>query len=104
MTVTVKIIRNERQKPVHKLADAELHFNGEPLDGLKLIGFAIWRRRDDGRGCSVTFPARPFSVNGDKTNFALLRAIGDPKAQNQVRELVIQAYAEHEQHAAEVAS
>ena len=73
------------------------------MNGLKLIGFAIWRRRD-GRGYSVTFPARPFNVNGDKTNFALLRAIDDPKAQNQVRELVIQAYAEHEQHAAEVTS
>ena len=53
---------------------------------------------------SVTFPARPFNVNGDKTNFALLRAIDDPKAQNQVRELVMRAYAEHEQHAAEVTS
>ena len=42
MTVTVKILRNERQRPADKLADAELHFSGEPLDGLKLIGFAIW--------------------------------------------------------------
>ena len=100
MTVTVKILRNERQTPAGKLADAELHFSGAPLDGLKLIGFAIWRRRD-GNGCSVTFPARPFNVNGDKTNFALLRAIDDPKAQNQVRELVIRAYAEHEQPIAE---
>ena len=43
-------------------------------------------------------------VNGDKTNFALLRAIDDPKAQNQVRELVIRAYAEQEQQIAEAAS
>jgi hypothetical protein len=43
-------------------------------------------------------------VNGDKTNFALLRAIDDPKAQNQVRELVIRAYAEHEQQIAEAGS
>ena len=103
MTVTVKILRNERQTPAGKLADAELHFSGAPLDGLKLIGFAIWRRRD-GKGCSVTFPARPFNVHGDKTNFALLRAIDDPKAQDQVRELVIRAYADHEQHVAEVTS
>lgn len=102
MTVTVKIIRNERQKPADKLADAELHFSGEPLDGLKLVGFAIWRRRD-GRGYSVTFPARPFTLHGDKTNFALLRAIDNPKAQDQVRELVIRAYSECEQHA-EIAS
>ena len=43
-------------------------------------------------------------MNSDKTNFALLRAIDDPKAQNQVRELVIRAYTEHEQHPAEIAS
>ena len=103
MNIEIKILRNDRQKPPDKLADAELHFSGEPLDGLKLIGFAIWRRRD-GRGCSVTFPARPFNVNGDKTNFALLRAIEDPKAQNRVRELLLSAYAEHEHHVAEVAS
>jgi hypothetical protein len=103
MTVTVKILRNDRQKPPDKLADAELHFSGEPLDGLKLIGFAIWRRRD-GRGCSVTFPARPFNVNGDKTNFALLRAIDDPKAQNRVRELLLSAYDEQSQESVPAAS
>ena len=103
MTVTVKILRNERQdqltsSPMPNCTSAE-----SELDGLKSIGFAIWRRRD-GKGARVTFPARPFNVNGDKTNFALLRAIDDPKAQNQVRELVIRVYAEHEQHVAEVAS
>jgi hypothetical protein len=45
MTVTVKILRNERQRPVDKLADAELHFGGEPLDRLKLI--AVRRRVRD---------------------------------------------------------
>jgi hypothetical protein len=103
MTVTVKILRNDRQKPPDKLADAELHFSGEPLDGLKLIGFAIWRRRD-GRGCSVTFPARPFNVNGDKTNFALLRAIDHPQAQNRVRELLLTAYDEQTQESVRAAS
>lgn len=102
MNVTVKILRNERETPRGKLADAELHFSGAPLDGLKLVGFAIWRRRD-GTGYSVTFPARPFTLHGDKTNFALLRAIDNPKAQDQVRELVIRAYAECDQHA-EIAS
>ena len=101
--MTVKIMPNDKGNPPGKLADAELHFSGEPLDGLKLIGFAIWRGRE-GRAYSVTFPARPFNVNGDTTNFALLRAIDDPKAQNQVRELVIRAYAEHDRHAAEIAS
>ena len=63
----------------------------------------IWKRRD-GNGLSVTFPARQFTVHGDKRNFALLRAIDDPSAQDHVRELVLRAYAEHGQHLAEIAS
>ena len=56
-TVTVKITANDKGNPPGKLADAELHFASGPLDGLKLIGFAIWeRRRASGR--NVTFPAR----------------------------------------------
>lgn len=38
------------------LAEAELHFAGGVLSGLKLIGFAIWERRG-GASRSVTFPA-----------------------------------------------
>jgi hypothetical protein len=95
MNVDVKILRNERATPVGKLADAEIHFIGGELDGLKLIGFAVWTRRD-GNGRSVTFPARQFIVHGDKRNFALLRAIDDPSAQNGVRDLVLHAYAEAE--------
>jgi hypothetical protein len=40
----------------------------------------------------VTFPARQFIVHGDRRNFALLRAINDPGAQNSVRDLVLRAY------------
>jgi hypothetical protein len=99
MKATVKILRNERNTPPGKLADAELHFSGGELDGLKLIGFAVWKRRD-GIGQNVTFPARQFTVHGERRSFALLRAIGDPSVQDRVRELVLQAYAEHEEPAA----
>src|ERR1700692_4250025 len=99
MNATVKILRNERNTPPGKLADAELHFSGGELDGLKLIGFAVWKRRD-GIGQNVTFPARQFTVHGERRSFALLRAIGDPSVQDRVRELVLQAYAEHEEPAA----
>jgi hypothetical protein len=103
MTATVKILRNTETNPRNKLADAELHFEGGELDGLKLIGFAVWKRRD-GNGLNVTFPARQFTFHGERRDFALLRAIDDPKAQDHVRELVIRAYAEHEQQLAEIAS
>ena len=103
MNIEVKILRNDRPRPAGKLADAELHFIGGELAGLKLIGFGVWTRRD-GNGRSVTFPARQFEVHGDKHNFALLRAIDDPNAQDRVRQLVLQAYAEHEHGVAEAVS
>ena len=103
MNIEVKILRNERSTPVGKLADAEIHFIGGELDGLKLIGFAVWTRRD-GNGRNVTFPARQFSVHGDKRNFALLRAVDDPSAQNHVRDLVLRAYASQAHEAIEAVS
>jgi hypothetical protein len=93
--MTVKIVPNEKGNPPGKLADAELHFNEGPLEGLKLIGFAVWERRT-GNGRNVTFPARQYSVNGERRSFALLRPMDDTTAQNRVRDLVLQAYAEHE--------
>jgi hypothetical protein len=95
METTIKIVRNDRPFPTGKLADAELHFIGGDLDGLKLIGFAVWTRRD-GQGHSVTFPARPFVVHGERKHFALLRAVEDPAAQNRIRERVLNAYLAHE--------
>jgi hypothetical protein len=91
MKVTVKILRTDRPTSAGKLADAEIHFDGGELDGLKLIGFAVWQRRN-GNGEVVTFPARPFTVHGERRNFALVRAIDDPNAQDRLRELVLQAY------------
>ena len=103
MKATIKILRNERNTPAGKLADAELHFIGGELDGLKLIGFAVWQRRD-GVGQNVTFPARQFTLHGEKKYFALLRAVGDPSVQDRVRELVLQAYVESEHQTKQVGS
>jgi len=94
MSIEVKILLNEQGRPVGKLADAEIHFTGGELAGLKLVGFAIWQRRD-GSGHSVSFPSRPFIVHGDRKNFALLRAINDPSAQNHIRSLLLHEYEAH---------
>src|SRR5437762_9178868 len=91
MALVVKITPNEKGNPPGKLADAELHFIDGELDGLKLIGFSIWERRGGG-GRNVTFPARQYSVNGDRRSFALLRPIADVAAQQKVREPVLHAY------------
>ena len=95
----VKISRNDKGNPPGKLADAELHFSEDVLDGLKLIGFAIWERRG-GVGRNVTFPARQYSVNGERRSFALLRPIVDTDAQERLRDLILHAYDEHEVQAA----
>jgi len=100
----VKINPNDKDNPRGKLADAELHFNDGALEGLKLIGFSILERRGSGGGRNVTFPARQYVVNGDRRSFALLRPITDTHAQERVRDLVLQAYAEYEGHATEAAS
>ena len=92
--LTVKITPNDKGNPPGKLADAEIHFTTGALAGLKLIGFAIWDRRDGGR--TVTFPARQYAVNGERRSFALLRPIVDANAQNLVRDLILVAYAEQE--------
>ena len=98
--MTVTITPNDKQNPPGKLADAELHFTEGLLDGLKLIGFAVWERRGGGGGRNVTFPARSFSVNGTRRSFALLRPINDSTAQDRIRELILQAYADYEERAA----
>ncbi len=97
--MTVKIAMNDKGNPVGKLADAELHFSEGPREGLKLIGFAIWERRG-GSGRNVTFPARQYSVNGERRSFALLRPIVDATAQNKIRELILAAFQEYEERAA----
>jgi len=97
--MTVKIKPNDKGNPVGRLADAELHFTSGPLEGLKLIGFGVWERRGSS-GRNVTFPARQYSVNGEKRSFTLLRPIADSLAQVRIRNLVLEAYAEYEEHAA----
>ena len=98
-TMTVKITPNDKGNPAGKLADAELHFGGQsPLAGLKLIGFSIWERHG-GSGRNVTFPARQYSVNGERRSFALLRPVVDATAQHALRDGILEAYTEYEQTA-----
>jgi hypothetical protein len=94
-TVTIKITANDRGNPAGKLADVEIHFAGDSVfSGLKLIGFSVWERRGGGR--NVTFPARQYSVNGERRSFALLRPVTDATAQNALRDRILEAYAEYE--------
>ena len=95
-----KFTTNDGGNPPGKLADAELHFTESPLDGLKLIGFGIWARRT-GTGRNVTFPARQYSVNGERRSFALLRPVIDAAAQDHLRDRILDAFAAFEAAQAE---
>ena len=90
-TMTVRISLSNSDRPTDKLADAELHFVGGPLAGLKLLGFAIWNRRDG--GYHVTFPARQYSADGQHRSFTLLRDISGHNGSSAVRDLILEAYA-----------
>jgi hypothetical protein len=92
--MTVKILPGNGNPP-GKLAEAELHFTSGPLEGCKLIGFAIWERKSGG-GRNVTFPARQYSVNGERRSFALLRPVVNDEGTARVRDLVLAAYAAYE--------
>lgn len=94
----VKITPNDKGSPIGKLADAELHFTEGPLAGLKLLGFAVWERRN-GSGRNVTFPARTYSVDGERRTYALLRPLTEVKAQDHIRDVVLSAYAKFEAEA-----
>ena len=97
--MTVKILPNDKGNPPGKLAEAELHFSEGPLEGLKLVGFGIWERRGGG-GRNVTFPARQYSVNGERRSYALLRPMTDTTGQHTLREIILDAYQEHEEQTA----
>jgi hypothetical protein len=99
LNVSVSIIPNRKGSPAGKPADPEVMFEAAsgPLSGMKLIGFAVWERRDGGR--NVTFPARQYSVNGERRSFALLRpANGDASAQEAIRQCILDAYQRSEAH------
>jgi hypothetical protein len=89
-------IDNDKGNPPGKLADCEIHFDHHDspfFAGLKLIGFAVWERRG-GVGRNVTFPARQYSVNGERRAFALLRPSGTGEVSDNyaMRDAVLTAY------------
>jgi hypothetical protein len=87
----VKIFTNDKSTLPGYLADAEVHFTDGPLDGLKLMGFTVWERKS-GSGRNVTFPARQYTMNGERRSFSLLRPTSDSTASNRLRDVILAAY------------
>ena len=97
--ITIRIIPDQTGNTTGKVADAELQFTDGPLAGLKLIGFSIWERRNAPGKYNVTFPARQYSVNGERRSFALLRPTADTAQSDRIRDLIIDAYQRHQDNA-----
>jgi hypothetical protein len=93
--MVIKIFANDKGNPPGKLADAELHFADGPLEGLKLAGFAVWESKKSNGVRNVTFPARSYSLNGERRSFSLLRPIADGAASSKLRDLILAAYEDH---------
>ena len=63
--MVIKILPNDKSVPTGKLADAEGHFTEGALDGLRLLGFAVWERRngpDNSGGAQTTSPEGTFTI------------------------------------------
>src|SRR5262245_43950754 len=92
--MTLRFVANVRRRSRGKLADVELHFDEGPLSGLKLIGFGVWRGRQE-TAWRVTFPAVHYDVKGSRRSVALLRPIDDVKAAGFLRTAILSAFHRH---------
>lgn len=84
-TIAIKVLPASPGAPAGKLADLELHFTTGALEGLKLLGFAVWEGRGE-KGPSVSLPTRQYVVDGERRSFTLLRPSGDNQAQDALRD------------------
>lgn len=101
MQYTIQFTDNDKGSPVGKLADVEVVFGPDagPFAGMKLVGFAIWEARN-GTHRNVTFPARVYSVNGERRSYALLRPHREQDASDAIREAILAAYEIHQRDVA----
>ena len=83
--------------PINSLDDLADFYAREGVNRAEFMRIAT--SPEGGGGYNVTFPARQYSVNGERRTFALLRPIVDTTAQSKVRELILQAYQEYEEGA-----
>lgn len=93
--MVVKIVLNDKGSPPGKLAEVEIHFTEGPFEGLKLIGFSVWESKKNNGERNVTFPARSYSMNGERRSFSLLRPIADSTGASRLRDLILAAYEDH---------
>lgn len=79
--------------PERLVAEVALLFDSQDgvLDGLKLVGFCLWRGADD--ELRVTLPARSYGLGSERRYFDLLRSQnGTPKQIKALKAWIIQQF------------
>jgi hypothetical protein len=77
--------------PERLVCEAEVLFDEEPLTGMKLVGFSLWRSPEG--EIYVTFPSRAFGVGSDRRYFDFLRsAEGTPAEAKKVKAWILDEY------------
>jgi hypothetical protein len=79
--------------PERLVCEAEVVFDetDEPLSGMKLVGFSIWRSPDG--EVFVTFPSRAFGVGGERRYFDYLRSVeGGPAEGKRVKAWILEEF------------
>lgn len=103
--ISVEIALNRTGNPPGKLADATLYFGTGPMQGLCILGFGVWERREKPSEINVTMPSRQFLSRGEKRSFNLVRIDHehDPAVEeaatyyaplDRLRKLIVRAYTE----------
>lgn len=91
--MTVKFIE-KISGPERLVCEAEVVFEGEqygPLNGLKLVGFCVWRGADGGH--YVTVPSRAFGAGTDRRYFDFLRSTdGSAEASRQFKAWMVEQF------------
>lgn len=84
---------DKQNGPERLVCEAEIVFGSEsgPLQGMKLVGFTLWRSADG--ETYVTFPSRSFGQGSERKFFDYLRsAEGNAGESRKVKEWILEEY------------
>lgn len=71
----VRFVVRTTSVPERLVCEAEIIFGDGPLQGMKLVGFSLWRSPEG--ETYVTFPSRAFGAGSERRFFDYLRHDGD---------------------------
>lgn len=97
---TINFVKREGG-PERLVAEAEVLLDDSDMEGLKLVGFSLWRDGETGE-VYVTFPARPLVSKGRERKYYDFLRSNDPQEKGPVfrlKAVIVDAY--YEQHPGE---